>query len=155
MKETPHRYGKLDRKSYDEVSRFLKDSTNFTAREWVIARLCSDYRDHLGRAEMKWIGENLPDLVPFMNEGYSRQEVSNARAAFKNKVKRACVTFFYAYYAGLISQDEVIDIIHASSDEIGKLLEVEDEAMGEDHNIGVQQAVVDVLRRMNELKDEG
>lgn len=154
MEGSHQRYGKLDRKSYDDVSRFLKDSTNFTAREWVIARLCSDHRDHLNRAEMKWIGENLPDLVPFMNEEYSRQEVSNARAAFKNKVKKACVTFFYAYYAGLISQDEIIDIIHSASDDVGRLLDMEGEAVGDDHSTEVQQAVVDVLRRMNELKDE-
>ena len=90
---------KFDRKKYSEVNDALKELTHLTAREWAIARLCADFKDH-GRSQMTWIGENLPELVPFMEGKYQRQDVSSAQAAFKRKVVRSGTTFFYAYYPG-------------------------------------------------------
>lgn len=57
------RFKKMDGAQYDRVNDFLRDRTYITAREWAIARLCSDFRTETG-VEMTKIGENLPDLVP-------------------------------------------------------------------------------------------
>jgi len=99
------RFQKFDRKKYSEVNDALKELTHLTAREWAIARLCADFKDR-GRSQMTWIGENLPELVPFMEGKYQRQDVSSAQAAFKRKVVRSGTTFFYAYYSGLITLEE-------------------------------------------------
>jgi len=139
----------MDNKSYSDVTRFLKQTTHLTAREWMIARLCADFKNISNQSEMTWIGENLPDLVPFMDEPYSRQEVSNAHATFKKKVQRSGTTFFYAYYAGLISKDEIIPIIHTIVSDIQKLMETEGGKVSDEHATEVQQVIADVLRRIN------
>lgn len=143
------KFKKMDSKSYSDVTRFLKQTTHLTAREWMIARLCADFKNISNQSEMTWIGENLPDLVPFMDEPYSRQEVSNAHATFKKKVQRSGTTFFYAYYAGLISKDEIIPIIHTIVSDIQKLMETEGGEVSDEHATEVQQVIADVLRRMN------
>ncbi|NOR48213.1 MAG: hypothetical protein GQ533_09260 [Methanosarcinaceae archaeon] len=143
------KFKKMDNKSYSDVTRFLKQTTHLTAREWMIARLCADFKNISNQSEMTWIGENLPDLVPFMDEPYSRQEVSNAHATFKKKVQRSGTTFFYAYYAGLISKDEIIPIIHTIVSDIQKLMETEGGEVSDEHATEVQQVIADVLRRMN------
>ncbi len=86
------RFQKFDRKKYSEVNDALKELTHLTAREWAIARLCADFKDR-GRSQMTWIGENLPELVPFMEGKYQRQDVSSAQSAFKRKVVRSGTTF--------------------------------------------------------------
>ena len=139
----------MDNKSYSDVTRFLKKTTHLTAREWMIARLCADFKNISNQSEMTWIGENLPDLVPFMDEPYSRQEVSNAHATFKKKVQRSGTTFFYAYYAGLISKDEMLPIIHKIVSDIQSLIETEGGEISDEHATEVQQVIADVLRRMN------
>ncbi|MDO9516795.1 MAG: DUF5806 family protein [Methanosarcinaceae archaeon] len=143
------KFKKMDNKSYSDVTRFLKQTTHLTAREWMIARLCADFKNSSNQSEMTWIGENLPDLVPFMDEPYSRQEVSNAHATFKKKVQRSGNTFFYAYYAGLISKDEMISIIHKMVSDIQYLIETEGGEVSDEHATEVQQVIADVLRRMN------
>lgn len=148
------KFKKMDNKSYSDVTRFLKETTHLTAREWVTARLCADFKNLSNQSEMTWIGENLPDLVPFMDEGYSRQEVSNARASFKKKVQRSGSTFFYAYYAGLITQEEMITIIHKVVVDIKKLMDTEGSEVPEEHATDVQMLIADVLRRINESLDE-
>jgi arsenate reductase-like glutaredoxin family protein len=144
----------MDNKSYSDVTRFLKETTHLTAREWVTARLCADFKNLSNQSEMTWIGENLPALVPFMDEGYSRQEVSNARSSFKKKIQRSGSTFFYAYYAGLITQDEMITIIHKIVVDIKKLMNTEGSEVPEEHATDVQILIADVLRKINESLDE-
>ena len=139
----------MDNKSYSDVTRHLKETTHLTAREWMIARLCADFKNLSNQSEMTWIGENLPDLVPFMDEPYSRQEVSNAHVTFKKKVRRSGTTFFYAYYAGLISKDEMLSIIHKMVSDIQGLIETEGGDVSDEHATEVQQVIADVLRRMN------
>lgn len=143
------KFKKMDKKDHSEVTRLLKQTTHLTAREWVIARLCADFKNALGRSEMTWIGQNLPGLVPFFREPYSRQEVSNARASFKKKLERSGTTLFYSYYSGLITKDEMLDIIHKMTASINKLLDMEDAATDEDHAGKVQNLMVDVLRQIN------
>ncbi|MDW7731012.1 MAG: DUF5806 family protein [Methanolobus sp.] len=148
------KFKKMDNKSYSEVTRFLKETTHLTAREWVTARLCADFKNLSNQSEMTWIGEKLPELVPFMDETYSRQEVSNARASFKKKVQRSGTTFFYAYYAGLITQEEMISVIHRIVTDIKKLMDTEGSEIPEEHATEVQLLIADVLRRINESLDE-
>jgi hypothetical protein len=148
------KFKKIDKKDHSEVTRLLKNTTHFTAREWVIARLCADFKNVHGRSEMTWIGQNLPELVPFFNEPYSRQEVSNARASFKRKLVRSGTTLFYSYYSGLISKDEMLEIITNMTKNIGILLDMEDTPPDCDHTEGVQNMMVDVLRRINSALEE-
>ncbi len=144
------KFKKVENESYSEVTRFLKSTTHFTAREWMIARLCADFKNTSNRSEMTWIGENLPDLVPFVDEPYSRQEVSNAYSAFKHKVRRSGSSFFYAYYAGLIDKEEMLSIIHGIITDLEKLLDLESTGVSEDHLTEVQMMVAEVLHRINE-----
>lgn len=88
------KFRKMDSKKYLEVTRFLKRTTHLTAREWVIAHLCADFKDASNRSEMTWIGSNLKELVPFMEEEYTRQEVSNARAVFKKRFSAVALPSF-------------------------------------------------------------
>jgi arsenate reductase-like glutaredoxin family protein len=116
--------------------------------------MCADFKNLSNHSEMTWIGENLPELVPFMDEQYSRQEVSNARASFKKKVQRSGTTFFYAYYAGLITQEEMLQIIHQMVKDIKKLIDTEGSEVPEEHATEVQMLVAEVLRNINESLDE-
>ncbi|MCL7414451.1 MAG: DUF5806 family protein [ANME-2 cluster archaeon] len=143
------KFKKIEKKDHSQVTRLLKQTTHLTAREWVIARLCADFKNAQGRSEMTWIGQNLPELVPFFNEPYSRQEVSNARASFKKKLERSGSTLFYSYYSGLITKDEMLDIIHTITKSITVLLDMEDETAGSNHTDDVQTMLVEVLRRIN------
>ena len=149
------RFQKFDRKKYTEVNDALKELTHLTAREWAIARLCADFKDQ-GRSQMTWIGENLPALVPFMSEPYSRQDVSSAEAAFKRKVMRSGTTFFYAYYAGLISLDEMLAMVQGIIRNIEELRRIEgSEPAGEETSTDVQQLMAETLRRITDKLKEG
>ncbi|MCL7412395.1 MAG: DUF5806 family protein [ANME-2 cluster archaeon] len=143
------KFKKMDKKDHSQVTRLLKQTTHLTAREWVIARLCADFKNAGGRSEMTWIGKNLPELVPFCNEPYSRQEVSNARASFKNKLERSGTTLFYSYYSGLISKKEMLDILEKITTNISVLLDMEDRDTCESHVEDVQGMMLEVLRRIN------
>ena len=148
------RFQKFDRMKYTEVNDSLKKRTHLTAREWAIARLCADFKDN-GRSQMTWIGENLPELVPFMNEKYARQDVSSAEAAFKRKVIRSGTTFFYAYYAGLISIEEMLDMVQGIIRNIEELKRIEgSEVPDEETSTDVQVLMAETLRRITDrLKD--
>ncbi|MDK2892602.1 DUF5806 family protein [Methanohalophilus sp.] len=148
------KFKKLEQKSYSDVTHYLKSTTHLTAREWVIARLCADFRNTSNQAEMTWIGENLPDLVPFVERPYSRQEVSNAHSAFQKKIRRSGVTFFYAYYAGLLDRKQMISLIHDVISDIRKLIEVEGVQAPEEHSEEVQKLIAEVLKRINESLEE-
>lgn len=149
------RFQKFDRKKYTEVNDTLKELTHLTAREWAIARLCADFKDH-GRSQMSWIGQNLPELVPFMNEPYSRQDVSSAEAAFKRKVLRSGTTFFYAYYAGLISLEEMLEMVQGIVKNIEDLKRIEgSDPVGDETSTDVQVLMAETLRRITDQLKEG
>ncbi len=57
------KFKKVDGATYRKVNQFLRKRTYITAREWAIARLCTDFRTK-GGAEMTFIGQHLPELVP-------------------------------------------------------------------------------------------
>ena len=151
--EDPNKYArfqKFNKSTYEQVNDTLKQRTHLTAREWVIARLCADFKADDGKVPMTWIGEHLPELVPFMDAQYERQDVSSAEAAFKRKVARSGTTFFYAYYAGLISLDEMLAIIQDVVKNIEALKKIEGREDESDVNIEVQQMMAETLRRITE-----
>lgn len=147
------RFQKFNKRTYEEVNDVLKARTHLTAREWTIARLCSDFKDAEGRSQMTWIGEHLPELVPFMEDTYQRQDVASAQAAFKRKVTRSGTTLFYAYYSGLITMDEMLAIIQQIIKNIGELKKIEGSEPG-DVNTDVQVMMAETLRRITEKLNE-
>ncbi|CAJ36104.1 DUF5806 family protein [Methanocella arvoryzae] len=148
------RFQKFDRKKYTEVNDTLKKLTHLTAREWAIARLCSDFKDR-GRSQMTWIGENLPELVPFMNEKYARQDVASAEAAFKRKVVRSGTTFFYAYYAGLISLEEMLEMVQGIIRNIEELKRIEgSDPAADETSAEVQLLMAETLKRITDKLKE-
>ena len=78
------KFKKVDGATYRRVNQFLRKHTHITAREWAIARLCADFRTTSG-SEMTFIGENLPDLCPFM----VTPTPAAHQAKFIQKVKKA------------------------------------------------------------------
>ena len=118
------RFSKLDGAEYDRVNDLLREYTELTAREWAIARLCQDFRTETG-VEMTTIGENLPDLVPFMEDTYSPQSVNSAKDRFDEKVQQAANTFFYGALCGFYSADELEEILYEAREASQFLLEVE------------------------------
>lgn len=148
------RFQKFNKRSYEEVNDTLKARTHLTAREWVIARLCADFKAGDGRSQMTWIGEHLPELVPFMDEPYERQDVASAEAAFKRKLVRSGTTFFYAYYSGLITLEEMLAIIEEVIKNIESLQHIEGMEAEGDVNMEIQQMMAETLRRITEKLKE-
>jgi len=134
------RFSRLDSAEYDRVNEFLQDHVTFTAREWAIARLCADFRTTTG-VEMTTIGENLPDLVPFMPDPYTRQAVYQARRSFDAKVREAGATFLYGAYCGFFTTEELDDIVYEATEVAKFLLEVEGVALSSNTEVTVEQQV--------------
>jgi uncharacterized protein DUF5806 len=131
------------------VNQFLRKHTYVTAREWAIARLCADFTTR-GGAEMTFIGENLPDLVPFMTDTYSPQAVNQARSSFKRKVRKSGATFFYGALCGFFTADELDDILFESSEVARFLLEVEGTSIDIDDEIDIEDRITEVMREVAE-----
>jgi hypothetical protein len=62
---------------------------------------------------------------------------------------RSGTTLFYSYYSGLISKNEMLDILEKITKNISILLDVEDEDASEGHTEDVQSMMLEVLRRIN------
>ncbi|PSQ43929.1 hypothetical protein BRD07_00890, partial [Halobacteriales archaeon QS_9_68_42] len=105
------RFSKIDGSTYDRANEFLRERTYITAREWAIARLCADFRTETG-VEMTKIGENLPELVPFMTDTYSPQAVNQARASFDEKIRTAGATFLYGAMCDFYTAEELDDLMY-------------------------------------------
>jgi hypothetical protein len=125
------RFKKVDRARYDRVNDFMRKRTYVTAREWAIARLCADFRTETG-VEMTLVGENLPDLVPFMEEAYTPQAVNQARSSFEDKVKKSGATFLYGAMSGFFTTEELDEMMYEVSETARFLLEVESTEVGVD-----------------------
>lgn len=143
------KFKKVNGETYKRVNTFLRKHTYITAREWAIARLCADFTTRSG-AEMTFIGENLPDLVPFMTDTYSPQAVNQARASFKKKVKKSGASFFYGALCGFFTADELDDILYESSEVARFLLEIEGTSVDVDDEIEVEDRITDVMRNVAE-----
>jgi hypothetical protein len=147
--EKYRKFKKVDGATYRRVNQFLRKRTYITAREWAIARLCADFSTRSG-AEMTYIGEHLPELVPFMTDTYTPQAVNQARSSFKRKVRKSGATFFYGALCGFFTADELDDILFESSEVARFLLEVEGTSIGIDDEIEVEDKIADVMRSVAE-----
>jgi Family of unknown function (DUF5806) len=143
------KFKKVDGATYEKVNAFLRKRTYVTAREWAIARLCADFKT-TGGSEMTFIGEHLPELVPFMTDTYTPQAVNQARSAFKRKVKKAGATFFYGAMCGFFTAEELDDILFEVSEVAKFLLEVEGTSLDIDEEISVEDRITDVMRNVAE-----
>ena len=120
-----------------------------TAREWALARLCTDFRTS-GGAEMTFIGKHLPELVPFMEDTYTPQAVNQARNSFKKKVRKASATFFYGAMCGFFTTDELDDLLFEASEVARFLLEVEGTTLDIDEEIDIEDRITNVMRSVGE-----
>jgi hypothetical protein len=143
------KFKKVDGAAYQRVNQFLRKHTHVTAREWAIARLCADFSTRSG-AEMTFIGEHLPELVPFMTDTYSPQAVNQARNSFKKKVRKAGATFFYGALCGFFTAEELDDILFEASEVARFLLEVEGTQIDIDDEIEVEDRITEVMRSVAE-----
>ncbi len=139
------KFRKVDGAAYKRVNQFLRKHTYITAREWAIARLCADFSTR-GGAEMTFIGDNLPELIPFMTDTYSPQAVNQARNSFKRKVRKSGATFFYGALCGFFTSDELDDILFESSEVARFLLEIEGTSIDIDDEIDIEDRISDVMR---------
>lgn len=134
------RFERLESAEYDRVNEFLRDRVAFTAREWAIARLGADFRTGTG-IEMTTIGENLPDLVPFMDDQYTRQAVYQSRKSFEEKVRKAGATFLYGAYADFFTADELDDIAYEATEIARFLIEVEGASLSHETELDAEERV--------------
>jgi Family of unknown function (DUF5806) len=143
------KFKKVDGATYRKVNHFLRKRTYITAREWALARLCTDFRTS-GGAEMTFIGKHLPELVPFMEEPYTPQAVNQARHSFKKKVRKASATFFYGAMCGFFTTDELDDLLFEASEVSRFLLEVEGTTLDIDEEIDIEDRITKVMRSVGE-----
>ncbi|HVP96684.1 DUF5806 family protein [Methanoregula sp.] len=143
------KFKKVDGATYRKVNQFLRKRTYITAREWALARLCTDFRTS-GGAEMTFIGKHLTELVPFMEEPYSPQAVNQARHSFKKKVRKASATFFYGAMCGFFTTDELDDLLFEASEVSRFLLEVEGTTLDIDEEIDIEDRITRVMRSVGE-----
>lgn len=143
------KFKKVDGATYRKVNFFLRKRTYITAREWALARLCTDFRTS-GGAEMTFIGKHLPELVPFMEDTYTPQAVNQARNSFKKKVRKASATFFYGAMCGFFTTDELDDLLFEASEVARFLLEVEGTTLDIDEEIDIEDRITNVMRSVGE-----
>ncbi len=146
------RYTHTDRDDYTRAMKILKKYSMLTPRELVIARLASEFRDPLGRVEMTWIGENIHNIVPFFVDPLSRQNIAVSLSRFRNKIARAGVTMFFPILAGLLTEDELREVLENTVEGIKTLLEMEKgDSPGEEEIIN---KVAEIFRFINERLSE-
>jgi len=143
------RFKKIDGGTYDRANDFLRERTYVTAREWAIARLCADFRTETG-VEMTKIGENLPQLVPFMTDTYSPQAVNQARASFEEKVRKAGATFLYGAMCDFFTAEELDDVMYEATEVAKFLLEVEGVELSVEEELAAEDEISEVMREVRE-----
>jgi hypothetical protein len=143
------RFKKMDGAQYDRVNEFLRDRTYVTAREWAIARLCADFRTETG-VEMTKIGENLPELVPFMTDTYTPQAVNQARSSFEGKVRKAGATFLYGAMSGFFTAEELDELMYEVTEVAKFLLEVEGVDLSVEDELEAEERISSVMREVRD-----
>ena len=147
------RFKKMNGAQYERVNQFLRDRTYITAREWALARLCSDFRTETG-VEMTKIGENLPVLVPFMTDTYTPQAVNQARSAFEQKVRKAGATFLYGAMCDFFTADELDEVMYEATEVAKFLLEVEGIDLAVADELEAEERISSVMREVRRSSDE-
>jgi hypothetical protein len=143
------RFTKIDGGTYDRANEFLRERTYITAREWAIARLCADFRTETG-VEMTKIGDNLPELVPFMTDTYSPQAVNQARASFEGKVRKAGATFLYGAMSDFFTAEKLDDVMYEATEVAKFLLEVEGVDLSVEEELEAEDRISEVMRDVRE-----
>ncbi len=151
--QTYDRFTKIEGSEYERVNDFIRDRTYVTAREWAIARLCADFRTDTG-VEMTKIGENLPELVPFMTDTYTPQAVNQARAAFEEKVRKSGATFLYGAMSGFFTPEELDDTMYEVTEVAKFLLEVEGVDLSVDEELEAEDRISAAMREVREASTE-
>ncbi|MFC5278814.1 DUF5806 family protein [Halorubrum rubrum] len=141
------RFKKMDGARYERVNEFLRDRTYVTAREWAIARLCADFRTETG-VEMTKIGENLPELVPFMTDTYTPQAVNQARYSFEEKVTKAGATFLYGAMSGFFTAEDLDEMMYEVTEVAKFLLEVEGVDLAVADELDAEDRIGEVMREV-------
>lgn len=147
------RFKKIEGGKYDRVNDFLRNRTYITAREWAIARLCADFRTETG-VEMTKIGQNLPQLVPFMTDTYSPQAVNQARHAFEEKVRKSGATFLYGAISGFFTAEELDDVMYETTEVAKFLLEVEGVDLSVDEELDAEDRISEAMREVRTASEE-
>ncbi|MFB6236731.1 MAG: DUF5806 family protein [Halopenitus sp.] len=147
------RFQKMDGAQYDRVNEFLRDRTYVTAREWAIARLCADFRTETG-VEMTKIGENLPELIPFMTDTYSPQAVNQARHSFEEKVTKAGATFLYGAMCGFFTAEDLDETMYEVTEIAKFLLEVEGVDLDVEDELEAEERISSVMREVRSSSQE-
>jgi hypothetical protein len=147
------RFKKMDGAQYERVNDFLRDRTYITAREWAIARLCADFRTETG-VEMTKIGENLPELVPFMTDTYTPQAVNQARSSFEQKVRKSGATFLYGAMCGFFTAEELDEMMYDVTEIAKFLLEVEGVDLSVEDELEAEERISSVMREVREASDQ-
>jgi hypothetical protein len=147
------RFKKMNGAEYERVNDFLRERSYITAREWAIARLCADFRTETG-VEMTKIGENLPELVPFMTDTYTPQAVNQARAAFEEKVRKAGATFLYGAMCDFFTAEELDDVMYEVTEVAKFLLEVEGVDLSVEEELEAEDRISAVMRDVRESSAE-
>ena len=147
------RFKKVDGAQYDRVNDFLRDRTYITAREWAIARLCADFRTETG-VEMTKIGENLPELVPFMTDTYTPQAVNQARSSFEEKVRTSGATFLYGAMSGFFTAEELDELMYEVTEIAKFLLEVEGVDLSVEAEMEAEERISSVMREVREASSD-
>ncbi|WP_254273080.1 DUF5806 family protein [Haloarcula marina] len=143
------RFKKIEGGTYDRANEFLRERTYVTAREWAIARLCADFRTETG-VEMTKIGENLPELVPFMTDTYTPQAVNQARASFEEKVRKSGATFLYGAMSDFFTAEELDDVMYEATEVAKFLLEVEGVDLAVEDEMEAEDRISSVMREVRE-----
>jgi hypothetical protein len=143
------RFKKIESGTYDRANEFLRERTYITAREWAIARLCADFRTETG-VEMTKIGENLPELIPFMTDTYTPQAVNQARASFEEKVRKAGATFLYGAMSDFFAAEELDDVMYEATEVAKFLLEVEGVDLAVEEEMEAEERISKVMREVRE-----
>ena len=146
------RFKKIDGARYERVNEFLRDRTYITAREWAIARLCADFRTETG-SEMTKIGENLPELVPFMTDTYTPQAVNQARSAFEDKVRKAGATFLYGAMCDFFTADQLDEVMYEATEVAKFLLEVEGVDLAVEEELEAEDRISSVMREVRHASE--
>ncbi|WP_148416231.1 DUF5806 family protein [Haloferax sp. KTX1] len=147
------RFKKVDGAQYDRVNDFLRQRTYVTAREWAIARLCADFRTETG-VEMTKIGNNLPELVPFMTDTYTPQAVNQARSAFRDKVRKSGATFLYGAMSGFFTAEELDEMMYEVTEIAKFLLEVEGVDLSVEEELEAEERISSVMREVREASTD-
>ena len=142
------RFTKIEGATYERANGFLRDRTHITAREWAIARLCTDFRTETG-VEMTKIGENLPHLVPFMTDSYTPQAVNQARASFEEKIRKAGATFLYGAMSDFFTAEELDDVMYEATEVAKFLLEVEGADLAVESELAAEDRIQSVMREVH------